>query len=425
LRQIIRDDSGDVRHAQWLLGAASVCTRGPRATLEDPWIAALPEDPSKTPLADSLLLLVRGYCRLAMGRLRAAEQDFSTVLAPNRPMSPFVLLHAHTHLAVCHYLLGDWERAAAHAERARSEVDVGGFITHGPFTHGWAAIISAGQGRWDSARKQCRASSSPPVLPVYATSHGVAAAAIAQAHADPEAMYDALRPALVHALADEPWPVHQFWPMWVEALTATGRLDEAQQALARLREDQDVDFLQPIIAFVTGELALAQGSPAKASVAFDEVLDQPLSADYPPLHLARLEQAAGRLQLRLGNRQRATRLVFSARDRLQALGATPFLAQLEPDLAAVGCTENAVPPGLVAELSARELDIARCAAEGLTNREIAKQLFVSAKTVEYHMSHIFAKLDLSSRRQLRQQLQLRQRITDSREPSPERFRSAS
>jgi DNA-binding NarL/FixJ family response regulator len=67
-----------------------------------------------------------------------------------------------------------------------------------------------------------------------------------------------------------------------------------------------------------------------------------------------------------------------------------------------GIGEPIVPSGRSATsdgatLSSRELEVARLAAEGKTNREIASTLYLSEKTVETHMSHILAKLDISSR----------------------------
>jgi DNA-binding CsgD family transcriptional regulator len=76
---------------------------------------------------------------------------------------------------------------------------------------------------------------------------------------------------------------------------------------------------------------------------------------------------------------------------LSTLGARPYIAS----------ASQVHGSDLLADLTPRERDVAHLVGRGMTNREVGAELFVSAKTVEYHLGRIFAKLDITSRRQLR------------------------
>ena len=90
---------------------------------------------------------------------------------------------------------------------------------------------------------------------------------------------------------------------------------------------------------------------------------------------------------------------------LEAMGVAAFAERARRELRATGETahKRSFTAG-DAELTPQEAQIARLARAGLSNPEIATQLFLSPRTVEYHLAKVFAKLGISSRRQLRQGL---------------------
>jgi len=92
----------------------------------------------------------------------------------------------------------------------------------------------------------------------------------------------------------------------------------------------------------------------------------------------------------------------TAHDMLAGLGAEAFAERARHELLATGETVRQRTAEPVSTLTAQEAHIARLAADGHTNPEIAAQLFLSVRTVEWHLRKIFSKLGIGSRRELRE-----------------------
>jgi DNA-binding NarL/FixJ family response regulator len=109
--------------------------------------------------------------------------------------------------------------------------------------------------------------------------------------------------------------------------------------------------------------------------------------------------------LRRANRRRESREPLrEALDLAHRCGATPLEERIRTELAATGARPRKAVISGVESLTPSELRIARMAAEGMTNREIAQALTVTAKTVETHLRHVFQKLDIARRTELRRLL---------------------
>ena len=114
-----------------------------------------------------------------------------------------------------------------------------------------------------------------------------------------------------------------------------------------------------------------------------------------------------RMQLMLGSqlrRRRQTReareLLRAARDGFDSLGAGPWAERAREELRAAGVPSRTPAPTAWSSLSAQELQVARMAAEGLSNRQIGERLYLSHRTVASHLYRIFPKLGITSRAQL-------------------------
>jgi DNA-binding CsgD family transcriptional regulator len=120
--------------------------------------------------------------------------------------------------------------------------------------------------------------------------------------------------------------------------------------------------------------------------------------------LARAHLLYGEWLRRQRRRTHAREQLRTAHQMLEAIGMEGFAQRALRELQAAGGTARKRGVTTTAELTAQEAQIGRLAAEGLSNPEIATRLFLSPRTVQYHLSKVFTKLDITSRVQLRHAL---------------------
>ncbi|MDF2753550.1 MAG: hypothetical protein K0S82_1933, partial [Gaiellaceae bacterium] len=116
-----------------------------------------------------------------------------------------------------------------------------------------------------------------------------------------------------------------------------------------------------------------------------------------PFEQARSELAYGEFLRRAGRRVEARAHLQAALDRFEGLGAALWAERARVELRASGRTARKRDPSTSADLTPQELQIARFVAEGLTNREVAAQLFLSPRTIDFHLRNVYRKLGISSR----------------------------
>jgi DNA-binding NarL/FixJ family response regulator len=119
------------------------------------------------------------------------------------------------------------------------------------------------------------------------------------------------------------------------------------------------------------------------------------------VQLARAHLLYGEWLGRENRRSEAREQLRTAHEMLTATGLEAFAARAARELLAAGETARSqAVHSSTSTLTAQEAQIARLARDGLSNPEIGARLFISPRTVEYHLHKVFTKLDISSRSQL-------------------------
>jgi DNA-binding NarL/FixJ family response regulator len=136
---------------------------------------------------------------------------------------------------------------------------------------------------------------------------------------------------------------------------------------------------------------------------------QPVWAD----QLARAHLLYGEWLRRDRRRTDAREQLRLAHDHFDSMGAAAFAARAERELLSTGEKARKRTVATRTDLTAQEGQIARLARDGLSNPEIGARLFISPRTVEYHLHKVFTKLDISSRSQLDRALPIEQREAQS------------
>ena len=210
--------------------------------------------------------------------------------------------------------------------------------------------------------------------------------------------------AAAQAAEQPPERIISMWalPELVEAASRTGQRNLALDALGRLAEATSI-----------GETDWAQGIYARSRALLSEdedaerwyrkAVDRLGRTGFRP-ELARAHLLYGEWLRREGRRADARAQLRTAHDLFAAIGMQAFAERARREVLATGETIRRRTADTSGDLTPQEAQIARLAQAGLSNPEIAAQLFLSPRTVEYHLAKVFTKLGITSRRQLRQAL---------------------
>jgi len=196
-------------------------------------------------------------------------------------------------------------------------------------------------------------------------------------------------------------------PKWalgelVEAGVRSGNTAEATEALEQLASFAEASGTEAALGVLAGRQALLR-SGAAAEDCYREEIER-LSRTTLRVEYARAQLRYGEWLRREDRRTDARGQLRAAFENLSALGIEGFADRARKELRATGESVSRRTAETSADLNAQEAHIARLVAEGLTNNEIGAVLFISPRTVEWHLHKIFTKLGVSTRRQVRRSL---------------------
>ncbi|QJY49796.1 ATP-binding protein [Pseudonocardia broussonetiae] len=365
---------------------------------------------SLAPAAQLSTAVARGARLLWTEDHAGAVTELSAAVTALRAGGMFVAsLHAQGYLALARHRMGAFDAAVADAEEAVALAEDSEQDWMLARLHSYAAMPHAARGdreRADAHVAAATAAAAATGLPLDRVGATVAAAHVADARGAHARVVELLVPLAEAASGRAAEPGVSSWPcMLADALVHLGRPDEAERVLGpfeRRAEELGRGVALAAASRVRGRLQAARGDAAGAERALRRAAEHARSGT--ELDVALTDLAHGALLRRAGRRRAAADALGSARAVLARLGAGPALARCDEELAACGLHPVRGTDRAPGALTPRELRVARLAASGMSNPEVAAELIVSLNTVEFHLRNVYAKLGIRSRARLADRL---------------------
>ena len=184
----------------------------------------------------------------------------------------------------------------------------------------------------------------------------------------------------------------------IEPATRTGRTDLAAEAMERLAEKAHATRTDWALGIEARSRALLSEDD-RAEGSFQKAIDH-LNRTEVRAELARTHLLYGEWLRRMNRRADARDELRVSHDSFASIGMEAFAERARRELSATGDTVRKRTVETRDDLTAQERQIAEMARDGLSNPEIGARLFLSRRTVEWHLRHVFAKLGIQSRREL-------------------------
>ncbi|MGH3853399.1 MAG: ATP-binding protein [Pseudonocardiaceae bacterium] len=346
------------------------------------------------------LVTASATCYLALGRTAEARPLLTRAVdASRRANAAGLLTHQLPWMALLEWLDGDWTSALALAHEAVEFASQTGWLAQRPSSVSVLARVEAGFGM-----PSCREHAAEAVAAarsgghVATTVHALIALGLLELGLDrPHDAADALQDAWNAASRVAGNLQLQILPDLVEAYVGAGRLEQATEKLAQL------DALAARAGHMWAWATAARCHGLLERRDFAECFEQALclhAENTNPFARARTHFAYGIRLHRSRNRADARVQLRRALELFERLGAAPWVERARDKLVSSGGSAPATGDIIELRLTPQELNVSLAVQRGLTNAGAAAELFLSVKTIEYHLSNIYRKLGISRRTQL-------------------------
>ncbi|TYQ11433.1 UNVERIFIED_ORG: Response regulator containing a CheY-like receiver domain and an HTH DNA-binding domain [Gordonia westfalica J30] len=356
-------------------------------------------------------IMGRGWLQLGLDEIDAARTNLETAVSMAQlGGSTRISMWAVAWLARVQFLTGDWDEAMRNVETGHGLARSSGIALTTPLLNWTASQIHSLRGDWEEAhRSVAENTTSAGDYEIMRIPDMLARAQLAEAAADYGKVRRILAPLRTMSESVPALSEPGLWP-WVDvlanALVLEGQYDAADDLLRdyeKRSEERGHRSSAARMKYARGRFLGATGDIHGARRTFEEGIEllDGLGLRYDQ---ARVNFAYGQTLRRAGKRRAADAVIGTARDLYVSLGATTYVERCDRELKAGGLAvsrvENAHAAKDVAELTPQEEAVTTLVARGLSNREVAAELFISPKTVQYHLTRIYAKLGLRSRSEL-------------------------
>ena len=348
--------------------------------------------------------MAAGWIALARDDLETARRHLgSAVPTADVSGSARISLWAQAWLARTLMLRGEWDDALRVVDTAARRVDDLELELLAPVIHWTGAVIRSMRGDHLGAAGHLRhLTTSTDAYPVQIIPSAMARMQVAAASGDYTSVRMAAEPVVELSRQldiDQPgfWPWHD---LYAHALVLMGHLDEAEELIGAAEGRGEAQGHRSTLArlgAVRARIAAVRGDVDECNRIFGRSLEH-IDGLAMPYYSARMHFGYGQTLRRAGRRREAHLALGTARDLYEQLGARAYVERCDRERRAGGV--DVTRTGGNSTLTPQERAVAALVADGRTNAQAAEELFLSVKTVQYHLTRIYSKLGISGRTEL-------------------------